>query len=107
MQLTQYADPVLDMLDKYKVIRHRLFREACYHHKGNYVKDLSWLGRDLKSIIIIDNSPASYLFHRANAVPITSWFHDPMDRELLELVPFLLDLDRVDDVTLVLGTCRV
>lgn len=34
----QYADPVLDQLDIHKVVRHRLFRESCYNHKGNYVK---------------------------------------------------------------------
>jgi RNA polymerase II subunit A small phosphatase-like protein len=26
------------MLDKHNVVRHRLFRESCYNHKGNYVK---------------------------------------------------------------------
>ncbi|RKO85579.1 HAD-like domain-containing protein, partial [Blyttiomyces helicus] len=36
--LAKYADPVLDMLDKHQVVKHRLFREACIHHKGNYVK---------------------------------------------------------------------
>jgi carboxy-terminal domain RNA polymerase II polypeptide A small phosphatase len=36
--LAKYADPVLDALDKYKVVKHRLFREACLNHKGNYVK---------------------------------------------------------------------
>jgi RNA polymerase II subunit A small phosphatase-like protein len=34
----QYADPVLDMLDVDRVVKHRLFRESCYNHKGNYVK---------------------------------------------------------------------
>ena len=34
----QYADPVLDMLDIHRVVKHRLFRESCYNHKGNYVK---------------------------------------------------------------------
>lgn len=36
--MTQYADPVLDILDIHKVVKHRLFRESCYNHKGNYVK---------------------------------------------------------------------
>eukprot|EP00833_Pecoramyces_ruminatium_P001099 jgi/Orpsp1_1/1175131/evm.model.c7180000052740.1 len=73
--LKKYADPVLDTLDKYKVVRHRLFREACIHYKGNYVKDLSQLGRNLKHVIILDNSPASYIFHPTNAIPVTSWFN--------------------------------
>ena len=34
----QYADPVLDKLDIHRVVSHRLFRESCYNHKGNYVK---------------------------------------------------------------------
>ena len=36
----QYADPVLDKLDIHQVVSHRLFRESCYNHKGNYVKVL-------------------------------------------------------------------
>jgi RNA polymerase II subunit A small phosphatase-like protein len=35
---SQYADPVLDKLDIHNVVAHRLFRESCYNHKGNYVK---------------------------------------------------------------------
>ena len=101
--LSKYADPVLDALDKHKVIKHRLFREACVRHKeGSYVKDLSLLGRDLKDTIIIDNSPSCYMFHPTNAIPISSWFNDPNDTELLDLIPFLEDLKMVENVTLVL-----
>jgi len=96
--LAKYADPVLDLLDKFKVVKVRLFREACVHHKGNYVKDLSRLGRDIRHTIIIDNSPASYMFHPENAVPVESWFDDPNDVELLELIPVLEQISRVDDV---------
>ena len=39
-----------DLLDKRGVFRARLFREACVFHKGNYVKDLGRLGRDLKKV---------------------------------------------------------
>lgn len=36
---TQYADPVLDRLDPgSQSVAHRLFRESCYNHRGNYVK---------------------------------------------------------------------
>jgi TFIIF-interacting CTD phosphatase-like protein len=37
----------------------------------------------MKNVIIIDNSPASYLFHPHHAVPIDSWFDDMNDTELL------------------------
>ncbi|KAI8388817.1 HAD-like domain-containing protein [Radiomyces spectabilis] len=100
--LSKYADPVLDMLDIHKVIKHRLFRESCYNHKGSYVKDLSQLGRNLSATLILDNSPASYIFHNANAVPVSTWFNDPHDTELSDLVTFLEDLANVDDVTLIL-----
>ncbi|KIM83381.1 hypothetical protein PILCRDRAFT_69634 [Piloderma croceum F 1598] len=96
--LSKYADPVLDKLDIHNVVAHRLFRESCYNHKGNYVKDLSQLGRPIGDTIILDNSPASYIFHPNNAVPVSSWFNDPHDTELTDLCPFLFDLANVDDV---------
>ncbi|XP_052235165.1 CTD small phosphatase-like protein isoform X2 [Dreissena polymorpha] len=100
--LAKYADPVADLLDKWGVFRARLFRESCVFHRGNYVKDLSRLGRELSQVIIIDNSPASYIFHPDNAVPCQSWFDDMQDTELLDLIPFFEGLAKVDDVYSVL-----
>ncbi|KAJ1537598.1 hypothetical protein HK405_014497 [Cladochytrium tenue] len=105
--LAIYADPVLDLLDRSRVVKWRLFREACVHHKGNYVKDLGLLGRPLKDVIILDNSPASYIFHLSNAVPISSWFSDQNDSELVDLIPFLEELRLVDDVATVLGNVPI
>jgi hypothetical protein len=67
-------------------------------------QDLSQIGRDLKDTIIIDNSPTSYIFHPQHAVPISSWFSDAHDNELLDLIPVLEDLagSQVSDVSLVL-----
>ncbi|CAJ0564452.1 unnamed protein product, partial [Mesorhabditis spiculigera] len=92
--LAKYADPVSDLLDKRNVFRSRLFREACVFHKGNYVKDLARLGRDLNKTLIMDNSPASYAFHPENAIAVQTWFDDPHDSELLEVLPLL---DRLAD----------
>lgn len=96
--LAKYADPVADLLDKWGVFRARLFRESCVFHRGNYVKDLSRLGRDLDQVVIIDNSPASYIFHPDNAVPVQSWFDDMTDTELMDLIPFFEGLSKVDSV---------
>ena len=63
----------------FSVFAHRLFRESCVYDRGNYVKDLSKLGRELNRTIIIDNSPASYLFQPQNAIPCSSWFDDKND----------------------------
>jgi len=85
--LSKYADEVADHIDPTNVFAHRLFREACVYDRGNYVKDLSKLGRDLDRTIIIDNSPASYLFQPQNAIPCSSWFDDKSDTLLDDMVP--------------------
>nr|XP_054113910.1 carboxy-terminal domain RNA polymerase II polypeptide A small phosphatase 1 isoform X3 [Callithrix jacchus] len=104
--LAKYADPVADLLDKWGAFRARLFRESCVFHRGNYVKDLSRLGRDLRRVLILDNSPASYVFHPDNAVPVASWFDNMSDTELHDLLPFFEQLSRVDDVYSVLRQPR-
>ncbi|CAF1230272.1 unnamed protein product [Adineta steineri] len=96
--LAKYADPVADLLDPNRIFHSRLFRESCTYYNGNYIKDLSRLGRDIRKVIIIDNSPLSYLFHQDNAVPVTSWFDDMRDTELLSLIPIFERLATVDDV---------
>jgi len=100
--LNKYADPLLDILDRDRVVKARLFREACVQHYGNYVKDLTHLGRDIETSIIIDNSPFSYMFQPENAIPISSWFEDSNDRELYNLLPFLDTLVDATDVRIAL-----
>lgn len=102
--VARYGDPLLDALDIHQAVHHRLFRDSCYNYQGNYIKNLSQIGRPLSDTIILDNSPASYIFHPQHAIPISSWFSDAHDNELLDIVPFLEDLARenVEDVGLVL-----
>jgi len=104
--LAKYADPVLDLLDSTKVVHHRLFREACTNYKGNFVKDMSRLGRDLKHCLIIDNSPSSYLFHPDNAIPCETWYDDEHDTELLDLIPVLENITKVDNVVAYLQSIK-
>lgn len=97
--LPNYANAVIDTIDPSGVIKHRLFREHCVVREGEYVKDLSNLGRDLKSTIIIDNLAASYQLQPANGIPCSTFIDDPNDRNLYELLSLLESLRGVADVT--------
>ena len=87
--LSVYANKVIDVLDATRVVSGRLYRDSCTYIGGAFVKDLNLLGRDLRKVVIIDvlfmqNSPASYLLHPRNALPISSWYGDTEDKALYE-----------------------
>lgn len=96
--LPKYANPVMNLLDADNLVRWRLFRRHCYAFQGNYVKDLTCLGRELRQTVIVDNSPHSYIFHPQNAFPISTFIDDSSDDELLKAIPYLQKLARSMDV---------
>lgn len=102
--LKSYADPVIEYIDRSKVVSSRLFRTECLNYNGSYIKNLSLLGRDLKNVVIVDNSPVSYAFHPNNAIAITSWFDDSSDRKLEEVYNILEILSTADNIPKVLKT---
>lgn len=96
--LSLYAEPLLNELDSSNIAKFRLYREHCTFSNNTFVKDLSALGRDLKNVIIVDNSPTAYAFQPENAIPITTWMDDMTDNKLSQLTPVLELLTHVDDV---------
>ena len=96
--ISKYADILMNIIDPNNFCSYRLFREHCTFINNNYVKDLTRLGRNLKDIIIVDNSPLSYCFHPNNGLPILSWFDDCNDNELEKITPILIFLSSVNDV---------
>ena len=87
--ISEYANPLLDLLDKQNYVKYRLFREHCTFDNGIYIKDLKIIDRKLNNMIIIDNNPLSYDNNVENGIPILSWYEDMNDNELLKLIPIL------------------
>uniref|UniRef100_A0A8C1UU37 protein-serine/threonine phosphatase n=1 Tax=Cyprinus carpio TaxID=7962 RepID=A0A8C1UU37_CYPCA len=99
-----YGSAVADKLDNNKgFLKRRYYRQHCTLDSGSYIKDLSVVHADLSSVVILDNSPGAYRSHPDNAIPIKSWFSDPSDTALLNLLPMLDALRFSADVRSVLS----
>jgi len=88
----EYADRVLDHIDPdKKYISHCFYREDCIGIKDKiFVKDLSILSnRSLENIIMLDNSMYSFLNQLTNGVLITSFYDNPEDTDLYNVMGYL------------------
>ena len=96
--MSNYASALLDILDTDHSITYRLYREHCTFLNGIYIKDLKRLNRNIKDVIIVDNSPLAYAFNSENGLPIKTWYEDPNDLELMKISKILEFLSRTKDV---------
>ena len=96
--LSKYADPLMDQMDTHRYCTKRLFREHCTYINGVFTKDMSKLGRNMKDAIILDNSPSAYMLQPECAMPIISWYDDPKDRQLYDLIPLFIQLSQINDM---------
>ena len=90
--MQDYADFILDKLDKGRRISHRLYRDHTTVHQNVYQKDLSKLGRCLSKTIIVDNNALNFRLQPANGIYIKSWYSDPQDEALIKLCPLLIQI---------------
>lgn len=98
------ALPVIQKLDPFQMIMFPLFREATKYKDGEFVKDLSYLNRDLSKVIILDTSPAHVSAQPENAIILPKWTGDKHNTDLVSLIPFLeyIHTMQYDDVRKVL-----
>jgi len=95
-----YANSVIDLLDPtQKNISFRLFRENCVETKdGVHIKDIRVIrNRNIKEILIVDNSLYCYGFHLQHGIPIIPFYSDPEDRELIELEMYMKKLVKCEN----------
>lgn len=95
------AGPIIEKLDPdRRFIAYTLFRESCRTVDGKLVKDLNYLNRDLRKVIVVDTNPDSFYLHPENGVLIKPWKGERDDRELIGLIPFFeaIGIYGIDDV---------
>ena len=96
--MEKYAQPLVEYLDPKKLWTQLLCRDYWTQLDGTFVKDLSKLGRDLENVILLDNSPNSYILQKENGLSISSWYDDQTDKELYKYAEILQLLANAKDV---------
>lgn len=62
------------------------------------MKPLKRLARLKQHCVIVDNSLHAFAWDLENGIPITSWYEDRNDCELLDIMSFLMDICKEEDV---------
>ncbi|CAD8196022.1 unnamed protein product [Paramecium pentaurelia] len=95
-----YANQIIDYLDPtQQLVKYRLYRNDCINlSEGCHIKDLRTLNRNLKDVILIDNSAYSFVYQLNNGIPIIPYLDNKKDDELIELENYLMELQKVDDI---------
>lgn len=71
------------------MIMARLGRESTLLKKGKYIKDLSYMNRDMNQIVYVDFDDSKAEMQPDNVLILPRWEGDPSDRELYDIMPFL------------------
>ncbi|GAW81398.1 NLI interacting factor-like phosphatase [Plasmodium gonderi] len=97
--IKSYADTVLNIIDVDHYIDKKFYREDCFEvNQKLYIKNLQSIKKEISKIVLIDDSNVSGLKYPENFFPIKKWQGDLNDTELLDIIPFFLNLKKVRDV---------
>ncbi len=96
----EYANLVLEEIDKNKVITHKLYRRHVEYNDGLCLKDLDKIGRDIKRVCIIDNDKNNFKLHVDNGIEIKEFLGEQDDNELDLLGDLLMSIieSNADDI---------
>lgn len=89
------------MIDPDNLFKMRLYRQHCISIKDKFfVKDMRiFKDRELKDVVLVDNSIISFAFNINNGVPCSAFYrHMKEDEEFLYLVSYLEEIFSCDDV---------
>ena len=110
--ISEYADKIVHLLDpKGHYFSRTLSRDHCIPREGLFVKDLSIVrDRELRDMVLVDNSLVSFSFNLENGIPVTDFIADsnhnsPLsdDTQLKDLVELLSQVEAVEDVRTLLA----
>ena len=98
--LKRYADLVIKGIDIDNKISGRLYREHTMKIGNSNIKDLDKLGRDLKKVIIVENSPENFNLQPKNGINVIDFDGNEYDDILYYLKNDLIKLVKLepDDV---------
>ncbi|CDW54268.1 NIF domain containing protein [Trichuris trichiura] len=83
------AHPIIESLDPTGLAMYRLYRDATKYVKGEHVKDLSCLNRDLSKVILIDWNPKASQLQPENTLLVPKWDGNNHDTDLVDLAALL------------------
>lgn len=97
--IIEYASPIVHTLLPNFDQSHLLARNYCQVEDGILFKNLDIFRRNFSDILIIDNNPDMFRYHKDNGVEILTWTGDREDNVLTKsLYPFLAYCQFMSDV---------